>query len=377
MNQIDLSAAKEIQKDYLSKYKGKELDLYKDLDAEGQNADVRLTLSDKLEQLDPSDEDSQKLGIDAFQRQLLVNDISLTGPNSITIEKLAQGQNMVLMPELMLREIDAGMKLSPRYNYPELVASKQQVKGVSYRPVYIPNLTLGSTALRGRSAKTLAERAAAGKGGHFPVTAFRYREKDITIKDYGRVFDVEYKVVRNMPWEKFKIILQLIGAQISVDKIFDIYDMGITGDGTVGAATDTFSGTSGTLAYTDLVTNYLLFNGGFVMNAMLCPQTSMETVLAMAQFQDPLSNWKFQQTGELVTPMGAVMAQVDSVASGSPTGTVIVTIDKRFAIEETEAQPLMVEVDKIIALKFEEAVISEESVFSVLADGAIRRIVWT
>jgi len=371
---IDLELAKN-NVDMLGTFKSDPHKLYTELEAEG------ITLSQRLETIDPSEvnpETGKPIdGIDALSRSLMSAEVYLDGPKQISLEKLV-AKSLVLLPELVAREIKAGMNSTPRCDYTSLVAVRNEVSGPSYHPAYIPEMNLTSPqSTIGKNAKSLGRRTAAGQGGMFPVTSLRYREKDVKVRDYGRQFEVSYKLLRAMPWQEFAVFLRLVGVQLSNDKLFDIYDLGITGDGTTGAATDVFNGTAGSLTYTDLVHAYMQLDCSYEMNAMLCPVTSLETVLTMAQFQDPQAGFEFQKTGKLVTPIGSELKQINTAPSGAPTGTKIVFLDKRFAVRETSAQPLMVESKKIIELKFEEAVVSEESVFTVLADGAIKQIVWT
>jgi hypothetical protein len=75
--------------------------------------------------------------------------------------------------------------------------------------------------------------------------------------------------------------------------------------------------------------------------------------------------------------MGGKLKHVRDVPGGAPTGTVMVTLDHRFAVRKAVNQPLSVEADKIINRKFEEAVVSEAKRFVIIADGALKRIVWT
>lgn len=372
---INLDAAKKNFTGFLGGFKGDPYRLYTELESEHVN------LSEKLETLDPTerDENGKNVGtVDALERICMAADLQLVGRNAITVEKLAQGA-MVLMPELVRRTILAGMQMASRSGYKKLVAVTVPNPGASYHPVYIPEMDTGSTQAKklDKTSKSMGRRAASGKGGAFPVTSVRYREKDIKVRDYGRQFDVSYKILRNMPWSEFSLFLKLIGVQLAADKLFDVYDQAITGDGTTGAATDVFNGTSGSLTYQDLVHAFLSFDQAFTLNAVLASKTALETILVMPQFQDPNAGFKFQNSGELMTPLGAEMFQVDTTAAGAPTATVIAVMDKRFAVREAIAQPLMVEAKKIIELKFEEAVISEESVFSVIADGALKRIVYT
>lgn len=367
---IDLSVAKEKAQEF-DTYKGRSIELYKELQSQ------KLSLSNYMEQLDPTekDENGQPVhGVDAFERHLMAKDIVLKGENQLTVAELSDRVEY-LMPELVLREVRAGMDTDNRFSYKDCVATTVPTKTATYNPLYIPDLNLAT--VRTRREKSTGARSNAGQGGEFPKLSIRRREKSITVEDTGRQIEASYSVIRDYGWADFAVLLRLVGAQLTADKLQDIYDAGITGDGTVGAATNTFNGVAGTLAYTDLIRNYTQFESPFTMNKVLAPQNSIETILALPQFQDPLSGWEFQKTGKVVTPMGATLKQVNPTPGSTPTGTVIVTLDSRFAVKEIVNQPLSVEAEKIIARKFENAVVSEAARFCVLADGALRRIVWT
>ena len=335
------------------------------------------TLSQYLESLDPTpinDKGEKACPLDAFERHLMVLGLELSGTNAASIEKL-MSTAVYMVPELIKREIEAGMKAS-RSNPDGLVASQESVAGLTFHPLYIPNLNLASVATR--NTKSLGRRAASGKGGDYPVTRIEHREKDIPIMDYGREIQVAYSVVKSKPWTVFKIFLNLIGAQMAADELYDIYQLGHVGDGTIGASPNTFAGTAGTLQYTDLIRNYTSYSAPFKMGAILAPQRSYEGILTMAQFQDPLSGWEFQKNGTPVTPMGAVLYQVETVPTGAPTGTEIVTLDPNYAIAlASDDQGIFIETEKIISRQFEKAVVSNKKVYSVIADGALKQILWT
>lgn len=337
----------------------------------------KMSLSEYLESKDPSDinpEGERVSKYDAFDRVMMAMDVKLSGTGAFTLEKLMSTGTEMMVPELIKREVEAGMAMGST-SYKDLVATEVPTDQSTYHPIYIPDQNLSTN--KNRKDKSLSKRASIAKGGEFARFSLRHREKDVIIGDYGRVIEAPYSMLKGKAWPDLKIFFQILGAQIAVDKMFDIYDLGISGDGTVGAATDLFDGTSGTLSYADLVHAYTAFGEPFVLNAFMCPQQSHEAILTMPQFQDPLSGWEFQKSGKPVTPMGAVLKEVGATPGGTPTGTVIVAIDKRFAIREVISQGLMVESSKIIERKFEQAVISEESAFSIIADGAIHRIVWT
>lgn len=367
---MDFDKTREVASEF-DKYDKDGLKLYKDLMAS------KISLSQRMEELDPTPRDSDGNAItplDAFERHLAVREIVLKGDNQFSMEALANTAEY-LLPELVLREIKAGMATKDKFAYADCIAATVPSKGAVYHPLYIPDLDLATA--NQRRAKSLGGRVASAKGGSFPVISVHRREKDIIVNDNGRTIEAAYSVIKDYGWSDFAVFLRLIGAQFSSDKLQDVYDLGITGDTTIGAATDTFAGVAGTLAYTDLITNETSFNGPFSMDRIIAPAQSVRTILALAQFQDPLSGWEFQKTGKMVSPMGAKLKQVNATPGATPVGTVIVTLDSRFAAKEIVNEALSVEADKIIDRKFEKAVVSEASRFCIIADGGLRRIVWT
>jgi len=54
------------------------------------------------------------------------------------------------------------------------------------------------------------------------------------------------------------------------------------------------------------------------------------------------------------------------------TATELIALDSRFAIRESVGQPLMVEAEKVITAKLESAVVSKESVYTVMFDDAVK-----
>lgn len=367
---IDLDQARHAASEF-DKYERDGFQLYKDVQRS------KMSVSEYFESIDPSPRDEYgniASPCDAFERHLMIKNIQLKGTNQVSVEYVANNVEY-LMAEMVLREIKAGMAVKEQFDYRDCLAATVPAKGATYHPLYIPDQD-NATANQRRD-HSLGGRAASAKGGEFPRMSIRRREKDIVIQDNGRVIEAAYSVVKNYSWADFAVFLRLIGGQLASDKLQNVYDLGITGDGTVGAATDTFGGTAGTLAYTDLITNVTSFNAPFECNRMLGPAQSVRTILAMAQFQDPLAGWEYQKTGKMVSPMGAKLKQVNDTPGAVPVGTVMVTLDKNFAAKEVVNEVLAVEADKIIARKFEEAVVSEASSLVIVADGALRRIVWT
>ena len=146
--------------------------------------------------------------------------------------------------------------------------------------------------------------------------------------------------------------------RLQSDKVALLADVIMNGDGNNNAATVINTDVTGTLDYDDLVKFWAEFSP-FEMNTLLCHKTKMRHILTLAEFKDPQAGFKFQSTGELVSPLGSKLVRCDDVPSD-----LVLGLDSRFAIEEVVSQPLMVEFDKIIEQKFEEAVISESIAFA-------------
>jgi len=75
----------------------------------------------------------------------------------------------------------------------------------------------------------------------------------------------------------------------------------------------------------------------------------------------------FQRSGDFrsLLPLNARLVIVPHA-----TATKVLGLDRRFAVRESVAQPLMIEAEKVIAQKLESAVVSKESVYTVMVDGA-------
>jgi hypothetical protein len=186
------------------------------------------------------------------------------------------------------------------------------------------------------------------------------------VPDYGVALKTSYKTLRHKTTAQFKVLLWYIGFRLQEDKIALLADVLINGDGNSNAATVITTDSSGTLDYDDLVKFWAEFMP-FEMNCAICSKGKLRMLLALEEFKDPLSGFKFQSTGEMVSPLGAKLVRCDNVADD-----LLIGFDSRFAAEEVIAQPLMVEFDKIVEQKFEEAVISESVAFAkVISDATL------
>jgi hypothetical protein len=198
-----------------------------------------------------------------------------------------------------------------------------------------------------------------------------YREKEAAMVDRGRQFDFSYRILKNQKLAEFRVFLWWVGAQLAYDEVGEIYNVIVNGDGTSPGATNVFNGSAGTWAYSDIVHLAMSFQGPAHMTHLLGSKNDIEKILNLDEFQDPTawaSNEAFVRTGDYRSflPVNTKLVIVPSA-----TETKFAAMDYRFAIRESVAQPLLIEAEKVISQKLESAVLSKESVYTIMVDDAV------
>lgn len=320
-----------------------EIDITRETYLEAQSRG--MTLSDLLE-TDDYDPSAVACPLDAFERQLAVNGIKVSGKNSSPVE-LFYKNAPALLPEFILREVRKGQLMRPELD--RILAGSASVQSNRYTPFYIDtsDAKVGRFSLR-----------PVGEGAEIPSLTVTEQKHSINVRDYGLSLRTSYKALRHRSTAQFKVLLWYIGFRLQTDKVALVVDTIINGDGNSNGAAVVDATTSGALVYGDLIKLWAEF-APFEMNHIVCHINTLKTILTMTEFKDPLAGYRFGRTGELFTPLGAALVRCDDV----PTDYVI-GLDSRFAVEEVVSQPLMVEFDKIIEQKFEEAVISESVAYA-------------
>ncbi len=302
-----------------------------------------MSLSELLE-CDEYDPTPLGCPLDGFERQLALAGVRLGGKTPTTVEQFYQ-KAPTLLPEFMLREIKRGQLMRPELS--NLIANTTTVSSNSYTPFFID--TGSSTKF---SLRPVAD------GADVPQLLVTEQNHSVFVADYALALKTSYKALRYRTTSQFRVLLWYIGFQLQTDKIGMIVDTIVSGDGNNNAATVVNTAASGTLTYADIVNLWSKFSP-FEMNTLICHISQLKTVLNLAEFKDPLAGSRFQKTGELVTPLGSLLVRSDNVSTD-----LILGLDNRFAIEEVITQPLLVEYDKIIEQRFEEAVISESVAYA-------------
>ncbi len=320
-------------------------DLYLEAESRG------MTLTELLE-CDEYDPTPSGCPLDAFERQLALAGVKLSGKNPSTVELFYQ-QAPSLLPEFMLREIKKGQAMRPELG--RLVANTTGIASNSYTPFHIDTSDTDRFGLR-----------PIGDGSDVPQLLVTEQNHGVKVRDYGLALKTSYKALRWRTTSQFRVLLWYIGFKIQSDKIAMVMDTIINGDGNDNPAEVVNAAASGSLAYDDLVSLWAQFSP-FEMNTLVCHIDRMKDILTLQEFKDPLAGHKFQQSGELFSPLGATMVRSDAVDND-----LVIGLDRRFAVEEVITQPLTIEYDKVIEQRFEEAVISESVTYAkVIPEAAV------
>jgi len=334
---VDLSRAKEIK-------------ITRDTYLDAQKGGMTLSELLETESYDPSEIGSP---LDAFERQLAINGIKVSGKNAVSVELFYQGAP-ALLPEFMMREIKRGQSMRPELG--RIVSSSNQISNSRYTPFYVDV----SPVDKKLSLRPIGDMA------NIPTITVGEQVHTITVPDYGVTLKTSYKALKSKSTTQFKVLLWYIGFRLQADKMALVVDTLINGDGNQNPARVVNTEASGSLSYSDLVGLYNEFFP-FEMNIILTHKDKINTILNMDEFKDPMAGFKFQKTGELVSPLGSTLIRCDDVPSD-----LIIGLDNRFAIEEVVSSSLMVEYDKAIEQKLEEAVISESVAYAkVIKEGAL------
>lgn len=331
----------------LSKAAGIEIskEVYQEADSRG------MTLSELLEcdEYDPSDCHSP---LDAFERQLMLAGVKLSGKSPTTVEQFYQ-LAPALLPEFMLREIKKGQSMRPELG--RLIANSTTIASNTYTPFFIDTSTDTKFSMR-----------PVGDGSEIPKLLVTEQNHSVNVTDYGLALNTSYKTLRYRTTSQFRVLLWYIGFKIQTDKIGMLVDCIINGDGNNNAASTVNTAASGTLTYDDLISLWSQFSP-FEMNTIICHVNQMKSILTLSEFKDPMAGYHFQHSGELFSPLGSQLVRSDEVAVD-----LIIGLDNRFAVEEVITQPLMIEYDKVIDQRFEQAVISESVTFAkVIKEAAV------
>ena len=312
-----------------------------------------MDLSGLLEELDPS---GAGAALDAFERQLMLAGIRVSGPAADTIDRFfSSTESAVLFPEYVSRAVRAGMTDFSKLVH--ITATRTRIDDDSYRTIYMDDSVYAEGEL---------SLARVGEGAAMPKIEIKTGEHTLCLAKYGRYIEATYEAIRRKKAPVVEVFLRSIGMQIQKDKFESALDVLVSGDGNDNAAPVDDIVTDDTLTYADLVAFSLAFDP-YELNVMITSPAVAASLLNLSEFKHPDVATGLQSAGEMITPLGARLIVDDAVPAST-----IIGLDRRFALEEVCETGVLTESDRLIRQQIEGTAISEVCGFAKLITSACR-----
>jgi hypothetical protein len=349
----EFAAAQSIQLD---------LNVYEKIAQESSKRKRALTMTEWLELQDPSENyrpvliNGKLKFLDAFERQLIIRDIVVSGPNSVDLATgfFSNSTNRTLFPEFVNRNILAGrLQAKNRVTLSDLIAESIQIDAVTY-----PNLTADW-------ADQDVSQATIGEGARFPAIVLTLGEREIQLQKFGGKIKGTYEYFRRVRANQFAVTLRFIGEKWEKDKADGAVDVILNGNtGNSNAAINTDTAVTGTVTFEDMVRWILA--GEFSKDLLIVSETRAGDIILMDEFIDPNVGFNFQATGSMISPFNRTMRISDTISDD-----LIAAIDPEAAlIEVVERGSSITETQKIMDGQFEELLFSQYIGYSKLFEEA-------
>jgi hypothetical protein len=336
----------------------KKIELEKEMYQEARLKGV--SFGDLLEELDPSEDYTGAVqGAGAFARQLMAHDVKVFGPQADVVAKFfASTSSAVLFPHFVESQVQAGMLTESLL--PEILATETFINSHTYD---------GARLTETEADRQLHE---IGEGTTVPTVTMQVSDHTIRLRKFGRLLNATYEALRMQRSNVVSVWLQRIGSQIAIDESDWALKTLLDGDGNDNALSATASEVSGTLDYDEMVRLWLVFPAGYRCSKIIAGDTMLRKVLNLTEFQNPLSGFNFQATGELVSPVGAKLIRWSSAAV-LPSDYVL-GIDERYALEQVTEYGVMTEIDRLIDRQIESTAVTKWTGFTKLDANASQAI---
>ena len=285
-------------------------------------------------------------GLDAFERQLKRFNIKVSGDDCDIVDKFFTcSESAVLFPEYIRRAILSGMQ-SPVLD--EVVAVDSIATATDYRGFTV-------TLVGDAPYSTLTNEGAA-----LPETKIT-QSAAITPSKLGRVISTSYEAIRYQKLELFACTLRSIGAQLGNE----ITKIGIN---TLVTGASTVSGTSGGFTFADLLALYQAF-ANYDLTTLVASPATCAALLALSQLSEATSD----DGGESVKlPFGPTLFKAKAY-----TGTGVIGIDRKFALEMITQGGIILETDKLIDKQLDRIAVSVGICFKKVIDDAVKVLTYT
>ncbi|MBA1335835.1 MAG: hypothetical protein HPY66_1653 [Firmicutes bacterium] len=348
-----------------------------------ESAKLGLTMSQYLEQLDPTKDYGPNEKTNAFQRQMMcLNDRLLAaGMQPIVLHSVPKDglwaskveafyqteESAAIFPEWINRTARQALVADDVLN--EIVGIRTPIDSNAYRTIYFTH------------TEDKASKKRVGEGAEIPATEMVTSENTIKLKKYGRRIKATYEAIRRERLDKISLMIEAIMKQAGIDRAADAYTALVSGDGNNNAATSyslSDLGDTTALTYTGWATFLFKFYP-YQMTALIGGVNELVKFLTIdAPEVDPIrliEQLRFGRTNSQGEMAQTIFNNYRIIYLPTATADKLVGFDKRYSIEMvSEIGSDITETQKIISSQWEEIVVSEVNGFGVFLPDA-RRVI--
>lgn len=273
-----------------------------------------------------------------FDVQHLYNELGVN-PHTMTVSQLINldQDSRWLVPEIFRDAIRKGLRTSPFYN--SLIADSQDVAQPQVNMPYID--------LSDAEPQTTLEAESISTG------TISYGNKTIELSKQALGVQLSYEAIQYTKVSLLTIFLQDVGIKLGQKLNNTFVDIAINGDqddGSEAAAVIGVDNTTTKLLYKDILTAWIRGSRlGRIYDSMIAGEAMANKILNLTEFKD-------KQAG---TPQQSIVvnetlpSQSRIYVSAQVPANQVILLDKRFAIAQMTAAPLLVEGDKIVNKQIE------------------------
>lgn len=379
------------------------------VDAYARAYDNGLSLSAWLEVQDPSTDYND--GLDAFERQLKVsgvrtNSVPVMGAYASTYGEMNDAAR-ALIPEWISRQwrkvqhnsspstrnlltssegangsfekpyADAqsprwSQMISPAIPVGELVAMTTPIQGTAYRAYYLTH------------DETKTRKVRVSEGAEVPRVKLVGAERSLDLLKYGRSLEATYENLRYTRVDKIALWISQLAAQAESDKVAQIIDVIVNGDGNSGTAATNydingdFGETVGSLSLSGWLQFKMKFANPYVMTTVLAQESvALEALtlsygsanIPLVTIADASGFGSFRQINPNLNSAVAIGWDADAPANK------FVALDNRFAIERVvEIGADISEVERFTTRQTQVLTMTETEGFAVMDASAIKTL---
>ena len=300
----------------------------------------------------------QEVPLTAFEKQLLFAGINIRGSHADQVEKFFQSSaNSVLFPAFVSDKILVGQLMNAPLT--ELIHTRTTINAKSY-----DKLTMTETEEQ-RQTKQKVDGVALRE---FTIGV---GNRSVKVKTYGGLIKSSYEAMRYAKIPILGRFLERVGAQIQIDKMNELVLTLKNGDGNSNAITSGRTYTqaaAGAIALIDVIKWATFAESPYKIDKFVSLKAHLqEWYAALAAMNNPRDQFDFVG---IALPKGYEWPKSDSGMDASTNA--FFGVDSRYAVEEVNNGPVLVESDKLIDKQLERSAVSESSGFAIDENAVFR-----